>query len=245
MTIILRTQDCSVIVVYSAHSLSHSFRQLFHIHFLLTLLIHPPLQILSDEDLASPEKQPISDLPKLSLPHVLFHYLSQYTMPSLMFLWMNSAPTHGDLSLVLQISLSHQFQDILHKFLLSLLYQLFFYGWNIPFVIQTCYCNIPLKSKALFLTLYSPPITTQFFYSPLQQKVYTFASPFPFSSELTPIPPQVKVFNDLHNAEYNDQISTLILLYQAVAFDIVDHSTFLKHFPHQAPETLSQFSLTA
>lgn len=106
MTIILRTQDCSVIVVYSAHSLSHSFRQLFHIHFLLTLLIHPPLQILSDEDLASPEKQPISDLPKLSLPHVLFHYLSQYTMPSLMFLWMNSAPTHGDLSLVLQISLS-------------------------------------------------------------------------------------------------------------------------------------------
>lgn len=170
MTIILRTQDCSVIVVYSAHSLSHSFRQLFHIHFLLTLLIHPLLQILSDEDLASPEKQPISDLPKLSLPHVLFHYLSRYTMPSLVFLWMNSAPTHGDLSLVLQISLPFTNFRTYSTSFSSLSYQLFFYGWNIPFVIQTCYCNIPLKSKALFLTLYSPPITTQFFYSPLQQK---------------------------------------------------------------------------
>lgn len=170
MTISLRTWDCSVILVYSlAHSLSHSFRQLFNVvSFLLTLLIHPPPLDSQWWRPCFPWEATRRDLPELSLPHLFFHYLSQYTVPSLMFLWMNSAPTDADSSLMLQISLSFtSFRTLLHKFLLSLLYQLFFYGWNIPTVIQTCYCNISLKSKALFLTLYSSPITTQFFYSPL------------------------------------------------------------------------------
>lgn len=72
---------------------------------------------------------------------------------------------------------------LVYQFLLSLLYRLFFYNWIILIIIQTCYWNTSLKKKIPFLTLYSPPIATRFFYSPLQQKVYTSGLCF-FSSTL-------------------------------------------------------------
>ena len=71
----------------------------------------------------------------------------------------------------------------------------------------------------------------------LYSKISTSASPLLFSPELSLIPPQVKVFNDLHIAKCDDQIATLILLYQAVASDTVDHSSSLEHFPHLASGT--------